>query len=555
MSKTAIVYARVSDRRQAEEDVSVPTQIELAHRRAAELGATVLRVFSDLGRSAFKEGGRAAFAEAIEFATSMGCSYFICWSSSRFARNRFEAALYKRALDKAEVKLVYLASNIDTSTDEGWLADAMFELIDEMTSRNISKDTKRSMIRNAQMGYFCGSRPPFGFQVVPDRDQPRRRRLAIEPSETDLVQRIFAMRVRGLGAYQIAVTLNAEGILYRHGATWSKANILAVLRNEAAIGLTVYNRTDSRKKRARAPDEWVRVESHQPIIERALWDRVQTMMDAAAEVTTKGSPHSAHAFTGILRCGSCGGGMVIETGRGRHGKQYSYYRCRRVRQAEECGDGRRFPAPKLDAWLGEVLLSRVLTPDNLREITDAIAEESGRWGEERRQRASSTASKITDLRARNARLYELLELHGRDAPNLGDLTTRLRENNDQIRALEAEAAALESATAAPTPQLDAGELAAFLRGLLENPDNAKRARTFYASFINGIAIKGNEAVIEYDPARLLVASPARGVTWRGSQSAKVASRWFHAKNRRVVAPLVAGLVARVPVSAARRASS
>jgi DNA invertase Pin-like site-specific DNA recombinase len=44
--KTAVIYARVSDRKQAEEDVSVPSQVDAARAKAEELGATVLRVFT-----------------------------------------------------------------------------------------------------------------------------------------------------------------------------------------------------------------------------------------------------------------------------------------------------------------------------------------------------------------------------------------------------------------------------------------------------------------------------------------------------------------------------
>jgi site-specific DNA recombinase len=368
------------------------------------------------------------------------------------------------------------------------------------------------------------------------------------------VRQIFAMRARGLGAYQIAVTFNATGQAYRAGKTWSKSNILSVLRSEAVIGLTVFNRTDSRKQRVRPREEWVIVQTHEPLVERAIYDRVQKLMDDASESPAKGSAKSRHAFTGLLRC-ACGGGMVIETGKGRHGKVYSYYRCRRIRLGETCSDGRRFPAAKIDEWLSSVILSRVLTPENLREIVDAIAEESGRWSEQRRHRTSGLGAKIADLRARNAKLYELLELHGRDAPNLGDLTQRLRENSEQIKAYEAEQAGIREDLPTAAPAIDIEEIAGFMRTLLSNPENAPRARTFYASFINTIAVNGSEVVIDYDPARLLVATPARGVTWRGSQSANLASRWFQTANRRVAVELDPRLVARVPVSAVARAAA
>lgn len=538
--KTAVIYARVSDRKQVEEDVSIPSQIEMGHKKAAaELDATVLRTFADQGRSGFREGGRVEFLAAIDFATTMGVDFFLCWSSSRFARNRFESAIYKRQLDRAGVRLVYLSNNIDVTTDEGWIADAMFELVDEMTSRNISKDTKRSMLRNAQLGYFCGGRPPFGFQSRPDPADPKRRRLVADEAESDIVRRIFALRARGLGAYQITVTLAAEGVPYRFGR-WSKKSVLSILRNPVAVGMTCFNRTDSRRKVARPREEWVMVESHPAIVDREVFDRVQEMMDSAAEQTVSGSPKSTHAFTGILRCATCGGGMVVETGKGRRGKIYSYYRCRRVRQGEGCDAGQRYRADKVDEWLSGVILARVLSPQNLAEIMGEISSAADAWGKERNDRSRQIKREIADLQARTSRLFGLLELHGKDAPNLGDLTERLRTNNAREKALNAELAAL-SQPGPTAPSLSVQELSEFLRGLLSNPDNAARARTFYASFIHGIRIGQNEASIEYDPAKLTATAPGGGITWKGSQSLEVASRWFQIANRTICVPVLAGV--------------
>ena len=49
--KTAIIYARVSSARQADEGISVDSQIEQGTRKAQDLGAMVLRVFRDDGIS------------------------------------------------------------------------------------------------------------------------------------------------------------------------------------------------------------------------------------------------------------------------------------------------------------------------------------------------------------------------------------------------------------------------------------------------------------------------------------------------------------------------
>jgi site-specific DNA recombinase len=510
--KAAVVYARVSDRKQAEKDISIPAQIDLAHKRAAELGAAVLRVFTDSGKSAFKEGNRPEFEAAVDFATSVGAEYFICWSSSRFARNRFEAAVFKRSLDRAGVRLVYLSSDIDRSTDEGWMLDSMLELVDEMYSRQNSKDTLRSMVRGAREGYWNGGSTPLGYRSEPAPENPKRRRLVPDEAEAAMVQSIFAQRVRGVGTYQIAVGLNAQGLRIR-GRPWTKQRILYLLRSEVVIGHITFGKIDRRTKAERPRAEWVVVASHPPIIDRELFDEVQRLMQEAAEPSAHGSARSGHLFTGILRCGECGTSLQVETGKGKMGKLYSYYSCQRSQKGYGC-KRRRIPAAPFDQWMNAIILDRVLSPRAVEQLAAEIEREVGSWAREQQAQQKALQVQITGLRSRNAKLFDLLELHGRDAPNLGDLTGRLRANNEEIKALEAQHSALLAAEREAGAAPDAGmlsDLADFVRGLLTDPENAKRVRALYSTFIERIVIGESEATIEYTPAKMVAAPPVERV--------------------------------------------
>jgi len=160
--KTAVFYGRVSDRKQAIQDVSIPSQIERGKEKALQLNADLVRVFVDEGKSG-RSDDRREFQSAIEYCELFNPDYLILWSSSRFVRNRFDAALYKRRLEIAGVKWVYISMDVDHSTDSGKMLDAMLEIMDEHKSRETSRDTVRSMISNAKSGYWNGGNPPFGF--------------------------------------------------------------------------------------------------------------------------------------------------------------------------------------------------------------------------------------------------------------------------------------------------------------------------------------------------------------------------------------------------------
>mgnify|MGYP001055999636 FL=1 len=501
---TSVNYARVSDRKQSEQDVSIPTQIEVGERRAAELGARVLRVFTDDAKSAWREKNRPAFDAAIDMACAMEATYFICWDSARFARNKYEAMVNKRLLDDAGVQLVYISSPIDRATDMGWAMDGVMEIFNELQSRRISADTRRSMMRNARLGYWVGGRAPFGYISLPAPDNPKRRKLVPVPAEVDLVREIFAMRAHGQGAFQIAAWLNSRGIL-RRGAKWSKQTVINELRNEVMIGNIVFGRRGRNSRGVRDRNNWIVVPSHEAIIERPLWDQVQALMDEAADITkADGSPKSTHAFTGILRCGKCGSSMQIETSRGRGGKLYFYYRCRRSMQNREC-DPRRIRADLVDDWLSNVILKRVLSRRNVASIVELMEAEAGNWAAEHRKRRAAVLATIGRLQEANDKLYSVLELYGKDAPNLGDMTTRLRQNNAKQKDAEAALAAIdaERPPASSMTSVEIDELTGFLHNLVKDDQNAARTRSFYNSFVDSITLDGEELLVSYNPNRLL----------------------------------------------------
>lgn len=499
---TAVVYARVSDAKQADAEVSIPAQVEACGRKAAELGASVLRVIRDEGRSAF-QGKRPEFQAAVDLACSTGAKYFICWSSSRFARNRLDAAVAKHLLDCAKVEIVYVSTPIDRNTDMGWAFDGFMEIFDEMSSRRTAADTSRSMVELARAGYFTGGMPPMGYASLPAIDNPKRKRLQIRDEEAATVREIFAMRARGVGSVEIAAVCNARRMLNR-GRAWSRSTVLALLRNECMIGNSVFGRRPHGSNTMRPRDQWVIVPSHEAIIDTATWDLVQQLMDDATDACASGSPHSTHPFTGILRCGDCGSTMQITTGKSHTGKRYSYYQCRNSILSEGCTTG-RLRADQVDEQLTDAIFSRLFTAEHLREIAQALRDRQGAWTQDQAKRRRARTEQLRDVEKRQSRLFDLLELHGRDAPDLGDLTKRLRENKEAIKGLEQEIAQIDATPPPHVGTIDAwaAEIGASMRDILSQPENALQARTFYRTFITRIESKEADLVIHYEPTRLL----------------------------------------------------
>lgn len=500
--KTAVLYVRVSTTRQAEDELPIESQISRCSEKAASLGARVDRVFADEGKSG-RYDDRQAFQDAIKYCEIAAPTYFITWSTSRFARNQFDAVLYKRRLERAGVQIAYVSLNIDRNSDAGRMTEGVLELFDEFHSRQIAADTIRSMIKNAKDGYFNGGRAPYGYYAVPAPDNPKRKRLAPVPDEAEVVREIFDLRAGGNGAKTIAVLLGERGIKNRN-VQWTKSSITALLRNDTMAGRAVFGRRERPSWKSRPRDQWVIVDSHEPIISPDLWDYVQTLMDDAKASTNKGSPKSTYLFTGILHCEKSGTSMQIESGKSCTGKRYWYYNCRAAR--EGTGESRRIPAREFDQWMLGVILDRILTSELLMGVIRDISDACSTWALEHLRRRQAAAKSLSSVEQKNQKIYELFELYGKDTPNLGDLTKRLRDNNNRIRKLEARLLAIDSEQQ-PEVEIDENDVADLvgtLRYIIETTKNPKKLRHFLGSFIVKIWVSDDSVRIEYRPECLIV---------------------------------------------------
>jgi len=496
---TAVIYARVSTARQAEEELPVESQVDRCREKAAQLGASVDRVFVDEGISGTTDN-RPAFRDCIAYCDIAAPQYLITWSTSRFARNKVDAGLYKLRLGRMGVEIVYVSQSFDRGTDAGWMTESVLELFDEFYSRQVSADTIRSMVKNARDGHWNGGRTPFGYQSVSAEDNPKRKRLVVDPTEAIIVRDIFRMRALGYGAQTIGVTLNDQGHLNR-GRRWNKTTIAALLRNDTVRGCIVFGKRERGTRRRKPRKDWIIVLAHEPIIDAVLWNQVQSLMDEATAESNTGSPLSTYLFTGILRCQD-GTSMQIESAKGRN-KRYWYYNCRSAQKAG--GEPRRIPARDLDAWLVDHILDRILTPENLIGLAHDLNEACGNWAKAHERQLRDIEEALAVLQRRNEKIFELFELYGKETPNLGDLTRRLRANNKKIKAFENQ---LQSLGAKRPPEISVSdvpvaELADALRYIIETSEEPRKLRGFFSSFIRAIWVEDDAVRIEYHPEVLV----------------------------------------------------
>ena len=495
--KTAIIYLRVSSTQQARKELPIESQLEFAQKKAASLNAIVLEVFTDSGISG-RTSQRPEFQAAIKYCELHKPDYFIAWDTSRFARDRADAAIYKRNLRAHGTDVVYVSVEIDSNTDEGWMMEAMLELMDENTSRRISKDTKRSMIKNAQDGFFNGGYVPYGYKL---EKEGQRKRLAIDENEGEIVRMIFKLCETGIGGKSIAMTLNNMGLTMR-GKRWMKSTILYLLKSEVYAGYIVFNRRKHHTSFVQPESNWIRTKSHPALIEEERFMGIQQMISGRAPVEGGGSPKSTHMFTGLLKCGFCSCPMHIESGRGRS-KQYYYYRCSEAKNGFNC-PGKRIRADKIDAFLVDTILERVLTKRNVTKIVEQIRISTSDWFKDRIRRREAAVAELRIAESRRNKIFDLFETVGTELPEIRSMSGRLGDLNNQILALEKTLAELEdeSDPILTITEQDIAEATSALRKLVTEESSVVTARTFFSSFVRGINVNEDGVVITYDPAKI-----------------------------------------------------
>jgi len=113
---------------------------------------------------------------------------------------------------------------------------------------------------------------------------------------------------------------------------WHPKSVLRILRDETYTGVLVQGKTrrPNWRNRINVPvpyDEWLRsVDAHEAIIERGVFEEVQSLLDAVAQCSQSHVPLYVQLY-----CGDCGARMT-RTKVTTAGKSYVYYMCARHRK-------------------------------------------------------------------------------------------------------------------------------------------------------------------------------------------------------------------------------
>lgn len=348
--KKAVIYARYSSHSQREE--SIDAQLRECHDYATKNDYLIIEEYCDKALTG-KTDARAAFQKMIKDAKNNKFNYVLVYKLDRFARNRYDSAMYKNILKKHDIKVISIMENISDSP-EGIILESVLEGMAEYYSANLSQNIKRGMTENALQCKFNGSGCPLGFTITPEKH------FEINEMGAKIVREIFDMYAGGKNSSEIIAYCNAKGYKTSKGQAFNKNSISRILTNEKYIG--TYRHGD------------IVIENGIPaIVDKEIFEKVQSMYKKNYTTRARGKADVEYLLTGKIFCGHCKKHMYGISGTGKSGKKHYYYVCSSRRETKNC-DKINENKDWLEDLVVKTTVEQVLTDENIELIATKAME-------------------------------------------------------------------------------------------------------------------------------------------------------------------------------------
>lgn len=303
-------------------------------------------IFADDGISGTNTKKREEFNRMIEECMAGHIDMVITKSISRFARNTLDCLKYIRQLKEKNIPVFFEKENINTMDSKGEVLLTIMASLAQQESESLSKNVKMGLQFRYQNGEVQINHNRFMGYTKDENGH-----LIIEPTEAEIIKRIYFEYLRGSSLKQIGDGLQKDGILTAAGkAKWRPETIKKILQNEKYIGDALLQKTYTidvlTKKRVKnngiVPQYYVE-NSHEPIIPRDLYMQAQEEMLRRANLHSgenrkKRVYSSKYALSSIVYCSKCGD-IYRRISWNNRGKHSIVWRCvSRVEHGPSCCD-------------------------------------------------------------------------------------------------------------------------------------------------------------------------------------------------------------------------
>ncbi len=347
----AVIYARYSCDNQREE--SIEGQLRECRAFAKRKGFNLVGSYIDRAMSA-KTDNRPEFQRMVKESGKELFDVVIVWKLDRFARNRYDSAHYKAILRKNGIKVVS-ATEVISEGAEGIILEAVLEGYAEYYSAELSEKVIRGMTENALKCQYNGGYVPVGYKI------DEKKHFQLDELTAPFVKEAFLMYINGRQLKDIAKFFNDNGVLSSRKLPMTITSVSAILQNRRYMG-------EYRYRDIVVPD------GIPPIISKELFAMAQGRLERNRYAPSSYKSEDRYLLTTKLVCSDCGAYMVGESGTGRTGKKYHYYKC--VTAKKKCGCERK-AVRKED--IEDVVIDNTIDFIFDEEVIEGLADRVVKW--------------------------------------------------------------------------------------------------------------------------------------------------------------------------------
>ncbi|HUD44921.1 MAG TPA: recombinase family protein [Patescibacteria group bacterium] len=330
----AVIYARVSTKEQAEDKISIPSQINDSRKTIAERGwELVHEPYADEGISGHLLEERRGLQSLLQDARQHAFDLVVVKDFDRFARNRAAATIVREELKELFIQTYALNTPVEpkdpnkydpTDDDLAIMVEGFSDANSEIERNKIRRRMMMGKVAVAKSGKIPNN-VPYGYKIIRSIDDHGKvhREIIVDEEQAKNVRWIFDQYINGKGALNIAFQLTEKGIKPIRGQFWRAQAIKYILQNRTYTGKVLWGWRHAEYKK----NQQRKLRGHKGIIENGEHKAIipePTFELAQKEKKIRGSSQKGRAqlsrglLTGIAKCIRCKSGVTYLT---RHHKR------------------------------------------------------------------------------------------------------------------------------------------------------------------------------------------------------------------------------------------
>jgi len=378
VSNRAALYARFSSDNQRSE--SIDAQIRAMTAYCSQHHISIVETYVDEAKSATTDR-RPSFQQMIADSVTHSFNIVLVHKLDRFARNRYDSAVYKRELKKNGVTVCSVLENLDDSP-ESIMMESVLEGMSEYYSQNLAREVMKGMRETALQCKHTGGKPALGYDV-----DPVTRKLVVNPHEAEAVRLIFSMYSEGCGYSEILAKLHTLGYKTKNGKEFQKNSLYSILTNPKYQGIYVFNRSSAKSITGtrnthllKDNEDIITVEGGVPqIVDEKIFSKVQKRIDSNKHIGARNKAKTVYLLAGKVFCRVCGRRMTGNTCySGRNKDKYVTYRCP---SKHYLCNNKEINQEYLDRFVVAMLEVHIFNAAAIKEIVEKIEAMSGNHSE------------------------------------------------------------------------------------------------------------------------------------------------------------------------------